>query len=75
MGQVNRFFPELRARFSCNGSFVEIDPGAIIEGLTQPFPEEWSGHVKRRKDRGQAKPIRTTYRHLRPYTEFPEVEP
>ena len=62
MGQVNRFFPELRARFSCNGSFVEIDPGAIIEGLTQPFPEEWSGHVKRRKDRGQAKPIRTTYR-------------
>ncbi len=66
MGQVNRFFPELRARFSCNGSFVEIDPGAIIEGLTQPFPEEWSGHVKRRKDRGQAKPIRRptgTYGH------------
>ena len=45
MGHLERFFPELKARISCEGSFVEIDPSEVIDWPASTFPEEWSQNV------------------------------
>lgn len=45
MGHLERFFPELKARISCEGSFVEIDPSEVIDWPASVFPEEWSKNV------------------------------
>ena len=45
MGHLERFFPELKARISCEGSFVEIDPSEVIDWPASTFPEEWSKNV------------------------------
>lgn len=55
MGHLERFFPELKARISCEGSFVEIDPSEVIDWPASTFPEEWSQNVVLEK-----KPIRDT---------------
>ena len=47
MGELNRFFPDIKARISCGGSFVEIDPGEVIEGLRHDYPQEWAKNVTR----------------------------
>ena len=47
MGELDRFFPDVKARFSCGGSFVEIDPGEVIEGLRCDYPQEWAKNVTR----------------------------
>ena len=49
VGELNNFFPSIRARISCGGSFVSIDPATVIEGLDQAFPEEWKQCVTLRK--------------------------
>ena len=54
MGELDRFFPDIKARISCGGSFVEIDPGEVIEGLRHDFPQEWAKNVTRE----QKKPFR-----------------
>lgn len=57
VGELNRFFPDLQARISCGGSFVTIDPATVIEGLEQPFPEDWKQCVTRRKNLLDSKPL------------------
>lgn len=47
MGELDRFFPDIKARISCGGSFVEIDPGEVIEGLKRDYPQEWAKNVTR----------------------------
>lgn len=47
MGELDRFFPDIKARISCGGSFVEIDPGEVIEGLKRDYPREWAKNVTR----------------------------
>lgn len=49
VGKLHRFFPDLKARISCGGSFVPIDPATVIEGLEQTFPEEWRRCVTAKK--------------------------
>ena len=45
VGELDHFFPDIRTRIACGGSFVEIDPNVVIEGLEQPYPPEWSSMV------------------------------
>ena len=45
IGHLERFFPELKARISCEGSFVEIDPAEVIDWPASTFPDEWSKNV------------------------------
>ena len=49
LGSLDRFFPEIRTRIACGGSFVEIDPNVVIEGLERPYPPEWNGMVSCKK--------------------------
>lgn len=49
VGELDQFFPSIKARISCGGSFVTIDPATVIEGLERSFPEDWKAHVTRRK--------------------------
>ena len=47
MGRLDRFYPDISARVSCGGTFLEIDPGEVIEGIGEEFPAEWLDRVKR----------------------------
>lgn len=64
VGELDRFFPSLKARISCGGSFVAIDPAAVIEGLEQPFPEEWGQCVTRRKPILDSKPLAAKFHQM-----------
>lgn len=45
LGELDHFYPEIKARIFCGDSFVPIDPNVVIEGLEQPFPKEWLDQV------------------------------
>ena len=47
LGQLDCFFPDIRARFFCGGTFISLDPEEIIEGLDQAYPKEWDQQVVR----------------------------
>ena len=51
MGHLERFFPELKARISCEGSFVEIDPTEVIDWPVSDFPADWTKNVVCEKER------------------------
>lgn len=51
MGKLDRFFPDIKARISCGGSFVDIDPGEVIEGLSRDFPRDWVKNVTREQEK------------------------
>ena len=46
LGRLDRFFPEITVRMSCGGTYCELDPGLIFEGLGEVFPREWRDNVK-----------------------------
>lgn len=46
LGHLERFYPTISVRFSCGGSYHEIDPSLVLEELDEPFPEEWLDRVK-----------------------------
>ena len=52
MGELDRFFPDIKARISCGGSFVSIDPGEVIQGLDWGYPQEWAQNVTRQPEIG-----------------------
>lgn len=64
VGDLNRFFPDLKARISCGGSFVSIDPATVIEGLEQPFPAEWGQCVTRRKTIPDFNPLSVKFHQM-----------
>ena len=45
LGELDHFYPEIKARIFCGDSFVPSDPNLVIEGLEQPFPKEWLEQV------------------------------
>lgn len=45
LGELDHFYPTLEARIFCGDSFIPIDPAEVIEGLEQPFPQEWLEQV------------------------------
>ena len=47
VGNLDRFYPDITARVSCGGTFLEINPQAVIEGIGDEFPVEWLDQVKR----------------------------
>ena len=49
LGHLDHFYPEIAARICCGGSFVDIDPGTVVEGLEEPFPPEWCTEVRHGK--------------------------
>ncbi len=51
VGRLNHFLPDIKARISCNGSFVLIDPHQVIEGLEHNYPAEWNACVTIKKDK------------------------
>ena len=57
VGELDRFFPSIRARISCGGSFVPIDPGLVMEGLDHPFPTQWPQRVTKKGEKDGKKRI------------------
>lgn len=47
IGDLNRFFPSITARVSCGGTYLEIDPHLVMEGIGEEFPKEWLTKVER----------------------------
>ena len=46
LGRLDRFYPQISARVSCGGSFLEIDPQTVLEGMGEEFPMQWLDRVK-----------------------------
>jgi len=46
LGHLEKFFPEISVRMSCGGSYVELDPGCVLESLGGVFPTEWRDNVE-----------------------------
>lgn len=51
LGHLDNFFPSIKARISCEGSFVEIDPAEVIEWPVSAFPADWAKNVVCEKER------------------------
>ena len=49
VGRMDKIFPDIKARISCGGKFVEIDPSVIMEGYNAEYPLEWKNSVGERK--------------------------
>jgi len=45
VGHLERYFPEITARFSCGGTYQEIDPALVIERMGEEYPAEWLDNV------------------------------
>ena len=45
IGQLDKYFPEIKTRISNGGKFHEIDPSEVFEHIALPFPEEWKDKV------------------------------
>lgn len=46
IGNLDRFYPSVTARISCGGTYQEIDPGLVMEGLDEEFPTQWLNQVE-----------------------------
>ena len=46
IGRLDRFYPEISARVSCGGTFLEIDPSLVMESFEEDFPPEWIDQVE-----------------------------
>ena len=47
VGHLDRFYPTITARMSCGGTYQEIDPSLVLEGVGADFPTEWLDQVER----------------------------
>ncbi len=45
LGRLDKFFPEISVRMSCGGTYQELDPGTVFEGVGAVFPREWRDNV------------------------------
>ena len=45
IGRLDQFYPEISARVSCGGTFLEIDPALVMESFEEEFPLEWIDQV------------------------------
>ena len=46
MGRLDMFFPDMTVRMSCGGTYLELDPGCVLESFGAVFPQEWRTKVK-----------------------------
>lgn len=49
LGNLDQFYPTIKARIFCGDTFITIDPDTVIEGLEREFPDEWLKQVTIRK--------------------------
>ena len=49
IGKLDRFYPQITARVSCGGTYMQIDPGIVMEGIGEEFPVEWLDQVTRER--------------------------
>lgn len=55
VGRLDKFFPDIEARFFCGDTHVPIDPSLVIEDLWESFPSPWLENVNRKPaDAGKA---------------------
>lgn len=47
MGRLDKFYPDIAARVSCGGTYLQIDPHLVLEGVGEEFPPEWLDQVER----------------------------
>ena len=47
VGHLELFYPSITARMSCGGTYQEIDPSLVLEGVGEEFPPEWLDRVER----------------------------
>ncbi len=45
VGHLERYFPQISARYSCGGTYQRIDPALVLEGMGEEFPAEWLDNV------------------------------
>lgn len=50
LGRLNNFYPDICARASCGGTYLEIDPAHVIEGIGEEFPAQWLEQVQRENE-------------------------
>lgn len=58
VGRLDKFFPDIEARFFCGGTHVSIEPSLVIEDLWESFPSHWLENVSRRPN-GTGETIKT----------------
>ena len=46
VGRLDKFFPDVTVRMSCGGTYLELDPGCVLESLGGVFPQEWRANVE-----------------------------
>ena len=46
VGRLDKFYPDITARVSCGGTFIEIDPSLVIEDIGEEFPVDWLDKVE-----------------------------
>ena len=46
VGRLDKFFPDITVRMSCGGTYLELDPGTIIESMGETYPAQWRENVK-----------------------------
>ena len=77
LGRLDQFFPSISVRMSCGGTYHELPPGTVIEGLDEAFPKQWTENVKT-ADRAAAEhalsSFRVRYRESPLYPEDPKGE-
>lgn len=49
VGKLDQFYPRISARISCGGSYLEVDPSDVIEGIGEAFPEAWLKQIDRQR--------------------------
>ncbi len=49
VGKLDQFYPCISARISCGGSYLEVDPSDVIEGIGEAFPEAWLKQIDRQR--------------------------
>lgn len=46
VGCLDNLFPEVKTRASVGGTFIEIEPSMVFEGINEDFPQKWCEAVE-----------------------------
>ena len=46
IGRLDKFFPDISARISVGGKFVDINPSLIFEGIQADYPGYWAQQIE-----------------------------
>ena len=45
IGELHKYFPDIKTRISNGGKFFEIEPSKVFDYIGQRFPEAWKGNI------------------------------